>query len=371
MQTIRRGTLLFATLLAATACDSKSKEGEKAEEKADAAKPAEAAETKVADADAEKADAEKADADADADAKPEEKTEEQKKADRIARIKTEFEALDAWKAKEAERWNDEVTAATKELVAKSFDSAEAAVEAIVSSAHRHPDNVARDEYRHPKETLAFFGIEPDMTVVEVGPGRGWYTEILAPMLASKGKLVVTSPNPEGAEDDTSRIYGQRIATFLATSPDTYGKVEVLIPEDKDAFELGAEGSADMVLVIRGMHGWVNGDQLESRLKTVHATLKPGGVFGVVQHRAKEGADPKESSKDGYLPQPWLIEQIEAAGFELKDKSELNANPNDTTDHPEGVWTLPPSLALGDQDKAKYEGIGESDRMTLKFVKKEG
>jgi len=358
MKRIRRGTLLFATLLAATACDSKKKDD--GEAKADAAKPAETKtdETEVAEGD-----------DGADEATPEgEKSEEEKKAERVERVKKEFAALAEWEAKEKERWNDEVVEGVKKLVTADYTNAEAKVDAILASAHRHPDNVKRDAFRHPKATLAFFGLQPTMTIVEVGPGRGWYTELLAPFVAGKGKLVVNSPNPEGADDDTSRIYGKRIASFLASSADAYGGVEVLVAPDKDTFELGEPNTADAVLVIRGLHGAVGSGKLDERLAEIHSVLKDGGTFGVVQHRAKAGVDPEESSKSGYLPEAWLVEQIEAAGFKLEAKSEINANPKDTTDYPEGVWTLPPSLALGDEDKDKYEAIGESDRMTLKFVK---
>ena len=203
----------------------------------------------------------------------------------------------------------------------------------------------RDVYRHPKETLAFFGLKDDMHVVEMSPGSGWYTAILAPVLAARGRLSVTSRFDE-----------------LAKRPDIFGRVEVTSP-----MQLGAAGSADMVLTFRNLHNWV-GEHGEEQdvLARVFAVLKPGGIFGLVDHRAKADAVPPGAA--GYLREDWVIGNVEKAGFRFLAKSEINANPRDTKDYPKGVWTLPPSYALGTTDRAKYQAIGESDRMTLKFVK---
>jgi predicted methyltransferase len=202
----------------------------------------------------------------------------------------------------------------------------------------------RDVYRHPKETLAFFGLKRDMHVVEISPGTGWYTAVLAPVLAPSGQLTVT-----GRFDE------------LAKRPDIFGRVEVTSPS-----QFGADGSADMVLTFRNMHNWVRDHSEQEVLARVFAVLKPGGIFGLVDHRAKADAVPPGAG--GYLREDWVIAQVEKAGLRFVAKSEINANPRDTTDHPKGVWTLPPTYALGGVDRAKYEAIGESDRMTLRFVK---
>jgi predicted methyltransferase len=206
-----------------------------------------------------------------------------------------------------------------------------------------------------------------MTVLEYGPGEGWYTELLAPTLAAKGKLLVTSPDPKGPADARSTFYGQRLERFLARAPEIYGKVETIVIDGKNP-KFGLEGKVDLVLFMRAMHGLHRDKLLAGVLAEAFAALKPGGVLGVEQHRAKPDANPDESAKQGYLPEAFVIQQVEAAGFKLGGKSEINANPKDTKDYPEGVWALPPTFELGDKDRAKYAAIGESDRMTLKFTK---
>jgi predicted methyltransferase len=206
-----------------------------------------------------------------------------------------------------------------------------------------------------------------MTVVEYGPGAGWYTEILAPLLSAQGKLWVTTADPAGPPEVRATFYAERLDLFLKKSPELYGQVGRAI-SPPEAPRLDLKDEVDLALVIRGMHGMVRRDQLGIWLDEIHKSLKEGGTLGVVQHRALDGADPKKSADSGYLPEAWLIEQITAHGYELSEKSELLANPQDTTDHPEGVWTLPPTLRLGEQDRAKYEKIGESDRMLLRFKK---
>jgi len=234
--------------------------------------------------------------------------------------------------------------------------------AAIAGSHRSAENRARDAHRHPAETLAFFGLEPGMTVIEMAPGGGWYTEILAPTLKGQGKLYAAIPDPEASE------YGERFMTFLGTQPELYSEVEPVIFAPPERMALGPDGSADMVLTFRSTHGWINRGQAEDVYAAMFRVLKPGGVLGVVQHRADEGADPAVTAENGYVPEAYVIGLAEAAGFVLEEKSEINANPADDHDHPEGVWTLPPSLRLGDQDRAEYEAIGESDRMTLRFRK---
>lgn len=309
---------------------------------------------------------------ANGEAKPEakaEKTEAEKQAEARKKFGEALGRAEAAHKKELARWTDEVKAKVGELVKQEFKTTEAALAVILKSPHRGPENVARDVHRHPAETLAFVGITPEMTVVEVGPGKGWYTEILAPLLAAKGKLIITDFDPNGPDHEGMTFLGKRTAMFLARSPELYGKVERQVQANFKDFKLGVDASVDMVFMARNLHGWQNGGSLTKNLKEVHRVLKPGGIAAVIQHRAAKGANPEESCKKGYLPEAWLIEQISAAGFELIEKSELNANPKDTKDYEEGVWTLPPVLTLKDKDQNKYTAIGESDRMTLKFRKK--
>lgn len=237
----------------------------------------------------------------------------------------------------------------------------------VTSPARSEEDKARDHYRHPMETLVFFGLRDTMTVVELSPGRGWYTAILAPVVADKGALVLpVSGDPSGDQADEGNRHAKQLADRLAQNPEVFSKVK-LLPTTKDG-ELGAPASADMVVTFRNLHG-KNPQEVQTLLAQVHRVLKPGGIFGVVDHRAPPGADPTMGSKTGYLPEQWVIGTITAAGFELAGKSEINANPKDTKDYDKGVWALPPTFANKDVDHDKYVEIGESDRMTLKFVKK--
>ena len=243
----------------------------------------------------------------------------------------------------------------------------AALSAAVAAPHRTPANVARDPYRHPLETLSFFGVEPNDTVVEIWPGGGWYTEILAPYLAQGGgRLYVAAP--EWGLAGITRI--------KAANPALYGNV---LTADFPAFDANAtrvpDGSADVVLTFRNVHNWRMGyrrddkqDYAPEAFRQMYAMLKPGGVLGVVDHRLPESASAERERTSGYMKPSTIVRLAEAAGFRLAGRSEINANPRDTADWPNGVWTLPPTLALKDQDRERYLAIGESDRMTLKFVK---
>jgi predicted methyltransferase len=240
---------------------------------------------------------------------------------------------------------------------------------ILAGSHREARNAARDRYRHPKETLLFFGIRPDMTVVEVWPSAGWWTEILAPLLNDDGKYYAAffATQWEKTPDYLKNVE-KRFDAMIASRPDLYGKTiktALFAPLYVDA---APKGSADMVLTFRNVHNWAKAGNADAMFKVFYVVLKPGGVLGVKDHRAKPGTPFEQQIASGYMTEEWVIEAAQKAGFKLVAKSEVNANPNDTADHPSGVWTLPPTLALGEKDREKYLAIGESDRMTLKFVK---
>lgn len=245
----------------------------------------------------------------------------------------------------------------------------AAVQAAVDGKGRTPENVKRDAYRHPAQTLSFFGVEPGKTVVEITPGGGWYSEILAPLLRDKGTYVAAVVDPMAVAEGKGRDYQQRgkdgLETKFAAAPALYGKAKV-VGYDPNAPKFGADNSADVVLTFRNVHNWRSANQAEGMFKGFYNVLKPGGVLGVVEHRAK--ADVPADDKSGYVGQAQVIAMAEAAGFKLAGSSEINANPRDTKDHPNGVWTLPPVNNHDAADDAKYKAIGESDRMTLRFVK---
>jgi predicted methyltransferase len=271
-------------------------------------------------------------------------------------------------AAEKTRWTPELEKQAVALRDAKYPDAKAALTAMLASPHRMPTHKDRDAARHPVETLAFFGMTPTMTVVELGAGGGWYTELLAPVLAPKGKLIVAGPATEGPADKMSTVYGKRLDQFLAKSPALFGKVERMSLTDGGAIKIAPDASADLVLSIREIHNWQRDGKVDAYLAAVHAALKDGGTFGVVAHRAAVGTKGEDTAKSGYLAEDWVIERVKAGGFELVEKSEINANPKDTKDYVNGVWTLPPNLREGDKDRAKYQAIGESDRMTLKFKK---
>lgn len=258
-----------------------------------------------------------------------------------------------------------------QAVAAADPATVAALDAALAGAQRSPENKARDVYRHPKEMLLFFGLRPDATVVELWPGgNGWFTEVLAPFLKEKGKLIATNFDTSGPADSYQTRNGNKYNDKLKADPASYDRVEVVTVKDTKTLSLGPDGSADLVLTFRNTHGWVE-DGIEGDIyAAAFKVLKPGGVFGVEQHRAKPGpvADAKKQAETGYLPEDFVIARVEAAGFKLAAKSEVNANPKDTKDYEKGVWALPPALQNGETDRARYQAIGESDRMTLKFVK---
>lgn len=236
----------------------------------------------------------------------------------------------------------------------------------LAAPHRTQRNVVRDPYRHPAETLTFFGVREDSTVVEILPGSGgYYMEILAPYLKEKGRYVAADRDelaaPQYLEDH------QKLLARLASEPALYGRV-VVTKFNAGRHEIAPPGSADFVLTFRNLHNWIERGEVEGALRAFHQALKPGGVLGVVDHRGRIDMTQEAQMKSGYVREDHAIALIEKAGFKLVGASQVNANPRDTKDHPEGVWTLPPTWRLKDKDRAKYAAIGESDRFTLKFVR---
>lgn len=226
-------------------------------------------------------------------------------------------------------------------------------------------NIARDVFRHPQETLIFFGLQPNMQVLEILPGRGWYTEILAPLLSDEGQLTAASYNDKHPHKYLRSLHIDFMKKMNADAG-TYGKVKVVdFGEDNYLSDI-ADNSMDMVLTFRSTHNWIRFGGIEDVYANLYRVLKPGGILGVVQHRANADADHKVSAKQGYVPEKYLINLIEKMGLELVQKSNINANSLDSKDYPDGVWSLPPTFRS--DDKEKYSAIGESDRMTLKFVK---
>ncbi len=248
-----------------------------------------------------------------------------------------------------------------------------ALSAAVASSQRTPANVKRDAFRHPLETLEFLNIRPGQTVVEVLPGGGWYTEILAPLLAEKGHLIEAAPTSSSANPHLRQMASAFVAK-LAKNPETYGKVSIVPFEAPDYVSMGPPSSVDAVVTFRNVHdfvyfnihGDVSDDVLHRFFRSAYLVLKPGGVLGVSDHRARNGETVNESIKLGRVPEEYIVKEARAAGFEVSGTSEVNANPKDDRTFPE--WFLPPLLKVADQDRAKYEAIGEADEMVLRLRK---
>jgi predicted methyltransferase len=246
------------------------------------------------------------------------------------------------------------------------------VEQIIDGAlvadHRTPTYVERDQFRHPKETLLFFGLDPEQSVVEVTPGFGWYAEILAPILRDSGQYYYTSYT---LHDDINPYFVKVEKAFkekMDSNPDIYSKLN-WIHFDPNQPEFAPNGPVDMVLTFRNVHNWAKAGTAESMFSGFARALKPGGILGLVEHRAKPGTSLDDQIRSGYMTVDYVVQMAEAAGFRLDASSEINANPKDTTDHPGGVWNLLPNLRnIADEDKEAISAIGESDRMTLRFVK---
>ncbi|NKF21509.1 class I SAM-dependent methyltransferase [Solimonas marina] len=237
-----------------------------------------------------------------------------------------------------------------------------ALKSAIDSSERPAALKARDPYRHPLQTLEFFGIAPNMHVVEIWPGLTGYTDILAPYLREHGEYIAALP----ASEKGLAAYKQKLADSADLDKVT---ISTFAPPAKT--EVAPPGSADAVLTFRNVHNWISGGYDQAAFNAFYTALKPGGTLGVVEHRAKPGSTLETMKKSGYVNEDYVIALAENAGFKLVARSKINDNPKDDKDHPAGVWTLPPTLKLGDQDRDKYLAIGESDRMTLKFVKPKG
>lgn len=261
---------------------------------------------------------------------------------------------------------DEVTA----------EEANYTVEDAMAGTWRTEDEKARDTFRHPAQTIEFFGIEGDDTVIEIWPGGGWYTNILAPWLHENGgQFIAATFSPDRSERAAEIIDDYR--TNYAANPDTFGQIDYVV-YDGEAEPMGEAESADAVLTFRNVHNWMGGGHADKFFEEAYRVLKPGGVLGVVEHRLPSSMEQDPAAPSGYVHEDYVKGLAEAAGFEFEAASEINANPDDTADHPFGVWTLPPVSRTSDRDGNTPEGfdpsvyvdIGESDRMTLKFVKPE-
>jgi predicted methyltransferase len=251
-------------------------------------------------------------------------------------------------------------------VTNSRQTTAEALTGILAADYRPEENRARDRYRHPKETLLFFGIRPEMSVLEVWPEPGWYTEVIAPLVRDKGKYyaAVIAADPE------SKYISQRLQQYrqkLAGRADLYDRVAV-VSFPADGGDAVPPASVDMVVTFRNIHNWMSRGTTAQAFATMYRALRPGGVLGVVEHRGNPAVAQDPKAKSGYVNEEYAIKLIEAQGFRLVGKSQVNANPRDTKDYEQGVWTLPPTYRLGDKDRDKYAAIGESDRFTLRFVK---
>jgi predicted methyltransferase len=247
------------------------------------------------------------------------------------------------------------------------ETVDPALQALIDGPQRSEKNRARDKYRHPAEVLTFFGVRPESVVVEILPGAaGYWTEILAPYLRDKGRYIAANAEANTTSDEMKRE-NAGFAAKIAAAPDLYGKVEIT-EFAADRHPIAAPGSADFVLTFRNLHNWMARSEAEASLKAFYDALKAGGALGIEDHRGRPDEPQDPLAKSGYVRQDFAVALAEAAGFKLAAASEISANPRDTKDYPVGVWALPPTFRLKDQDHEKYAAIGESDRWTLKFVK---
>jgi predicted methyltransferase len=259
-------------------------------------------------------------------------------------------------------------AALAPLRAQAARAAVAAIDpllaAAIASPTRTPGFAARDRYRHPADVLAFFGLLPTQTVIEIDPAPGYWTEILAPYLKPHGRYIAALPLPD--QNAEARKSWQDFVNKLAANPPLYGAV--IMTGIGDGLPIAPPGTADLILSFRNLHDWMADGTTQAKLAAIHAALKPGGVLGIEDHRGLSTQKQDPLAKSGYVREDYATALITAAGFVLAGSSAINHNPRDTKSYPKGVWTLPPTLALGQTDRAKYLAIGESDRWTLKFTK---
>ncbi len=241
-----------------------------------------------------------------------------------------------------------------------------ALDRVLASPDRPAADRARDVWRHPRQTLMFFGLRPSQTVVEIDPGTGWYLGVLAPLLRDNGRYIAALP-PVPPEARGMARERARLDAVLAARPADFDRVE-RAPFDPGKTEIMPAGSADLVLTFRNVHTWMAEDRAAAAFAAMFKALKPGGVLGVVDHRGNPQVPQDPKARSGYVNQAYAVRLAESAGFRLVGVSEINANPKDSKDHPKGVWNLPPTYADGDTERAKYAAIGESDRFTLKFIK---
>jgi predicted methyltransferase len=246
-----------------------------------------------------------------------------------------------------------------------------AISAASTGEHRSAENIARNQYRHPIDTLKFFGLTQDMTVLEIHPGALWYTEILAPVLKADGQLIVAG-HDISIENQPDYRYRQQASMEerLSKEATVFGEVKIATFTPPQGIALGDPASVDMVVTFRNFHGWIRDGVASTNMQAFYQVLKPGGVLGIVQHRTDKPELLASGKINGYISETQMIELAEAAGFVLEARSDINANPKDNHQHSEGVWTLPPTLRLGEQNRQSYTEIGESDRMTLRFRKPE-
>jgi predicted methyltransferase len=244
---------------------------------------------------------------------------------------------------------------------------ESSLAGVIAGDHRSVENRARDQYRHPQQTLEFFGIRPEMTVVEIWPEAGWYAEILAPYLHDNGRYIAAHWDPESPQAYLRRGV-KEFQEKLAARPELYGKAEMAVLQPPDKTDMAPAESVDMVVTFRNIHNWMGDGQADAVFAAMYRVLKPGGVLGVVEHRASADKPQDPKAESGYVREDYAIQLAEKAGFMLEATSEINANPKDTKNYDDGVWALPPTLAQGEKDKAKYLAIGETDRFTLRFRK---